>query len=318
MIFPNITIFKAGTTNDGRKISNQDIADLYAGTIQVSDEWTPAVYLSRTGGHQTVSGEIRDGNLRNLRTDGETITADVEIINPDIAQMIQDKRITNGSIETMLDYICKTGHKVKKFITGLALLGRTMPAISDVMFARYESLEGQATERAGFAFEFADTENTGGHKMEYEKMYHEEFTRRTQLENENKTLKTEIDALKPKFETFQSQTSALTEENKKLKATVDSQSKTVETFETQLRDNFIGKLIEDKFILPKQKDSVVEMFTALKTQFGREDAEKKISAMFSVPLNIHSEAFTRGGGDKSDSPESDKILMSDHSVKKEA
>ena len=126
MDFKDQEIFISGKASDGRVITDNDISELVEGTLQAIETSNHKIPLKL--GHSD-RDQWAKGWVQNIRKIGSKIVADFINIPVEIADKVKNGYLPNKSIEYVEGYITKLGHKLKKVIDGVALLGIDQPAI---------------------------------------------------------------------------------------------------------------------------------------------------------------------------------------------
>jgi hypothetical protein len=143
----NVPIFKVGVHN-GRHYKDKDIDEMIENFNRLKEE-NPDFQLPIKVGHEDGEEKKAVGWMENLRRKGQFIVADFVELTDSIFEDIKNKGLKNRSIEIIPDFVDSMGKKLGKFISAIALLGTSLPAVNlpDIKFCLSD---GQDTETVDF------------------------------------------------------------------------------------------------------------------------------------------------------------------------
>lgn len=138
----NVPIFKVGIHNDKRH-TLKDLKEMVDNFFILKEE-NPDFQIPIKIGHDTMLGDEKEamGWMDNLKTAGEFILADFSDLAEKAHDLIKDKTFKNRSIEIIPNFINAAGKKIGNVISGIALLGSSLPAVNlpDIKFSIPEAL----------------------------------------------------------------------------------------------------------------------------------------------------------------------------------
>ena len=261
----DVDIFAAGTWN-GDKYTEENIQQMVDGFAATKDRLKPYLKL----GHDDKQAILQEdglpaaGWIDNVRKVGKKLVADFKRVPEKIANLIKEGAYRRVSSEIFIDMNLED-KKYPTLLKAVALMGGETPAVQtlDDIMALYKD-----------KCEVKEYDN----KTEYKK-YEINLTEiikedimSEELKKQNEDLTTKLAASEKKFTESQ-------EANKVLKTEKDVKDAEVKKFEQEKIDveitSMVEKFIEDKHILPVDKDTVQSLVTKL---YSDEEGMKSFKA----------------------------------------
>jgi DNA-binding transcriptional regulator YiaG len=264
----NYQLWSAGFTNDGRAVSPERVEKVFQNTVKaMADGFKPIVKIGSTH----ASGK-RQGTIVKVTKDSNSLIADIEVEDDTFEKLQSKKIIDNRSVEIGKSFVLKDGNKLDEVLAGV-LVGVDIPAqhYLNSVFGSSESMSFEGFESFNY-FLKPENNNGGNEDMEFKELYESEM-------NKNKDLEKRIEALEKESKTQKEEFARLSGDDKK----------TIESYETKAKKDFFEGLITGKRMIPAKRQDAESIYDVVKEKFGREEAEKKINAMFEKTLNIKTE-----------------------------
>jgi len=278
MIIKNIEVWKAGTTNDGRTITPVDIQQAYEGTVAVmTDGYQPVIKME---GHWQ-GGEKIDGTITACRLEGDSIFCDVSV-SDELHTSLKENKLPYRSVEITKEFTLSSGEKVPQFISALAFLGTSIPAIHSLK-PIFGSARGVECVYFSSELGLEIYKNLGGN-MEYKELYERAESEKAALKSQN--------------EAYQSKVTALETDNKGLKTQIEEQVKQISIFEADRKKSFFDSLVNGKRLMPGKREAAEKVFDSLVGTMGREEAEKQIETLFTSTTPLHTQEFEHEDSDE--------------------
>lgn len=297
-IINGVEVWKAGTANDGRIITPEDVQQVYDGTVKVmADGYNPII---KDGGHWQPGEEI-PGTVVACEKIGDSIYCDISV-SDELYDSLESKKLPYRSVEITKEFVLSTKEKIPQFLSAIAFLGASIPAI--------HSLKPIFGSAIGSAYEFYHSELSidvyktkyGGPQMEFKEMFE-------RADKENTTLKKQVEEYTSKVGTLETENKTLKTESEKK----DAQIKLFEANQTKMFfDSLINTGVDGKRLIPAKREAAEKVFSSLIGTMGREEAEKQIQDIFLVEVDLHRDEFSR----QDEKPDTSTFSMADHSANK--
>lgn len=251
-IVKDIEIFKAGTTNDGRKVTAEMVEQVYVNTIKAMES---GHIIRVQEGHRPTTERV-GGRIIKIYKKDNSIYADMELFE-DTYQAVKEGRLLGRSV-SLFAYVLPSGAKLDSVIEHLALLGTSVPAIDNLRgkFANMYFLFENKKDKEAFMNDVL---------TQYENLYQ--------------------DFQKMKFEKIN-----LEKEKAELEAQIQEYENKIKQAEVKEFENHIDKMIQEGRILPKQKEAVKELFeTFQKAGLDTKAIYEKIDTLYPAGARIKTE-----------------------------
>ena len=269
-VLSGVEIFAIGVhhaSSGGRvEITEQDLDDMVASFKDLNDfgGFKPVLKLGHTETQKffgNISGAPNLGFVENVRRIGNTIVADFVNVPQLLFDLIKDGRYNQVSIE-MMRTVDVVGKKFKNVLTAVALLGAEMPAVKGLN-------ELAKALMADAALNQVTCGNLEGDRIELTSMEADmpEGTTYNQEQHDALVQKAVSEAVAAATAKFTEEKDATKAELTKVKGERDGLRQALHTFKTDQVATELKTIVDDAVkagkVLPKQRDSLIEMGAAM-------------------------------------------------------
>jgi hypothetical protein len=293
----NKEIFAVGTYN-GTKVTHQDLEDMVAAFKELKGHRDVPLKLGHTNNQKFLQsdGLPAAGWIDSLKKVGDKLICSIKEIPKKVKELIDSGAYKKVSSEILLNWIDgSNGQKYRRVLSGVALLGAEIPAVSglndfgkfynetdnyeEIINVNYSLLSNKISgekDKAG-----NDTKDNKGelqHIKEERKMELEE--KYSELKVTNEVLEKEKKDLEKKTQDFASRESNLIAEKKELEEKLNKQKLDKKTSEIKI---FVDEnSVKDNMkILPKHKSLVTALLSSIddssEVKFSENEVEQTIN-----------------------------------------